>query len=48
MVTTVSLGVLFDFRPSTFAQAVKLRRLAAAKEKEIANREATFSFSEFV
>lgn len=24
-----------DFRPSTFAQAAKLRRVAAAKEKEL-------------
>ncbi|MFQ6644152.1 hypothetical protein Gotur_017560, partial [Gossypium turneri] len=29
-------------QPSTFAQAAKLRRMAAAKEKELANCEATF------
>lgn len=27
-----------DCRPSTFAQAAKLRRMAAAKEKELAKR----------
>ncbi|KAA3478357.1 CHD5-like protein [Gossypium australe] len=32
-------------QPSTFAQAAKLRRMAAAKEKELANCEATFGFS---
>lgn len=32
-----------DCRPSTFAQAAKLRRLAAAKEKELANCEAIYS-----
>lgn len=38
------IGHLIDYRPSTFAQATKLRRLAAAKEKELANCEAVFSF----
>ncbi|PPR84237.1 hypothetical protein GOBAR_AA36475 [Gossypium barbadense] len=32
-------------QPSTFAQAAKLRRMAAAKEKELANCEAIFGFS---
>lgn len=33
------------YRPSSFAQAAKLRRLAAAKEKELANRKAICSCS---
>ena len=35
-------------RPSTFAQAAKLRRSAAAKEKELANCEATSFFSHWL
>jgi len=31
------IGIFLGYRPSTFAQAAKLRRLAAAKEKELAN-----------
>lgn len=34
-----------DCRPSTFAQAAKLKRLATAKEKELANCEANCSLS---
>lgn len=33
-----------DCRPSTFAQGAKLKRLATAKEKELANCEAICSF----
>jgi hypothetical protein len=32
-----------ECRPSTFAQAAKLRRLAVAKEKELANCEAIYN-----